>query len=133
MKKKVLFALATICLLFTASFQSYAAGQATDIPLTVISSGSYTPTPLDDSEQLGGDTNPTDPTRFRATLSGHTLKVVANTGLPARVEVTDQTTGQKIISTAFKGSTTKTIPNTGNYSVEIKSAGTTVGGYFEVQ
>ena len=132
MKKKVLFALATICLLFTASFQSYAAGQTTDIPLTVISVIGGGSTPLDDPG-TPDSTPPTDPTRFRATLSGHTLKVVANTGLPARVEVTDQTTGQKIISTAFKGSTTKMIPNTGNYLVEIKSAGTTVGGYFEVQ
>lgn len=133
MKKHFSFLLATLCLLLAIPCQSYATGQATDIPLTVISYLGIGSTPLDDSEQLGGDTNSTDPNRFRATLSGHTLQVVANTGMPARVEVTNQTTGQKIISTAFKGSTTKVIPNTGNYSVEIKSAGTTVGGYFEVQ
>lgn len=132
MKKHFSFLLATLCLLLAIPCQSYATGQTTDIPLTVISSGSYTPTPYDNSEGTGSG-RPTDPNQFRATLSGHTLQVVANTGMPARVEVTNQTTGQKIISTAFKGSTTKVIPNTGNYSVEIKSAGTTVGGYFEVQ
>ena len=90
--------------------------------------------PMDDSRPTTGIGElPPEPNQFRATLSGHTLQVVANTGMPARVEITDQTTGQKIISSAFKGSTTKVIPNTGNYSVEIKSAGTTVGGYFEVQ
>lgn len=132
MKKHFSFLLATLCLLLAIPCQSYATGQTTDIPLTVISYLGIGSTPLDDTG-TSDSTPPTDPNQFRATLSGHTLQVVANTGMPARVEVTNQTTGQKIISTAFKGSTTKVIPNTGNYSVEIKSAGTTVGGYFEVQ
>lgn len=132
MKKHFSFLLATLCLLLAIPCQSYATGQTTDIPLTIISYLGIGSTPLDDTG-TSDSTPPTDPNQFRATLSGHTLQVVANTGMPARVEVTNQTTGQKIISTAFKGSTTKVIPNTGNYSVEIKSAGTTVGGYFEVQ
>ena len=132
MKKHFSFLLATLCLLLAIPCQSYATGQTTDIPLTIISYLGIGSTPLDDTG-TSDFTPPTDPNQFRATLSGHTLQVVANTGMPARVEVTNQTTGQKIISTAFKGSTTKVIPNTGNYSVEIKSAGTTVGGYFEVQ
>lgn len=54
MKKHFSFLLATLCLLLVMPCQSYAAGQTTDIPLTVISYLGIGSTPLDDSEQLGG-------------------------------------------------------------------------------
>lgn len=107
-----------------------------EIPLVEIwSMGTIggTCSPLDDSEQSGSTTCPTNPNQFRAALSGRTLVVTADTGNSARVEVVNLTTGTKTVSKSFHTSTVEQLPAAGHYAVEIQSAGTTVGGYFEVR
>ena len=88
--------------------------------------------PLDDAD--GSDPlKPTDPTRFQATISGHTIQVVANTGMIARMQVENNTTGEIMEDMSFTANTLFSITATGSYTLYIKSGNTLVAGEFEVE
>lgn len=87
-------------------------------------------TPMDDSEDA--QTDPTPPTRFRATISGHDLFVSANTNRTAHVIVENNSTGEIVEEKAFVASTPVNIPQRGNYTLYLISDDTTAMGEFSV-
>ena len=72
-------------------------------------------------------------TRFQATISGHTLQVVANTGMIARMQVENNTTGEIMEDISFTNNTLFSITATGSYTLYIKSGNTLVAGEFEIE
>ena len=124
--KKVLLSL-IVCVYATVAVSLNGVEQNV-IPLTEMEIG----VPLDDAD--GSDPlKPTDPTRFQATISGHTIQVVANTGMIARMQVENNTTGEIMEDMSFTANTLFSITATGSYTLYIKSGNTLVAGEFEVE
>ena len=98
-----------------------------EIPLEIVE----LPSPLDDNQEQSD--LPTIPTRFQATISGHTLQVVANTGMIARMQVENNETGEVVEDKSFTATTVASISATGSYTLYIQSGNTMVAGEFEVE
>ena len=98
-----------------------------EIPLVIVE----LPSPLDDNQEQSD--LPTIPTRFQATISGHTLQVVANTGMIARMQVENNTTGEVVEDKSFTATTVASISAAGSYTLYIQSGNTMVAGEFEVE
>lgn len=98
-----------------------------EIPLEIVE----LPSPLDDNQEQSD--LPTIPTRFQATISGHTLQVVANTGMIARMQVENNTTGEVVEDKSFTATTVASISAAGSYTLYIQSGNTMVAGEFEVE
>lgn len=90
------------------------------------------PFPLDILDE--GDEDPKPPiNRFQAIISGSTLRVVANTGMTARMQVENNTNSEVVVDKMFTTSTISTISTPGCYILYIQSGNTMVVGEFEVQ
>ena len=98
-----------------------------EIPLVIVE----LPSPLDDNQEQSD--LPTIPTRFQATISGHTLQVVANTGMIARMQVENNETGEVVEDKSFTANTVASISAAGSYTLYIQSGNTMVAGNFEVE
>ena len=90
------------------------------------------PSPLDAIDESNDDATP-PVTRFQATISGHTLQVVANTGMIARMQVENNTTGEVVEEISFTATTVASISAAGSYTLYIQSGNTMVAGEFEVE
>ena len=124
--KKVLLSL-IVCVYATVAVSLNGVEQNV-IPLTEMEIG----VPLDDAD--GSDPlKPTDPTRFQATISGNVLHVVANTGMIARMQVENNTTGEVVEEKSFTATTVVSISAAGSYTLYIQSGNTMVAGEFEVE
>lgn len=122
------FLLSTLCICTMCIISVYANFNCIqEIPLVIVE----LPSPLDDNQEQSD--LPTIPTRFQATISGHTLQVVANTGMIARMQVENNTTGEIMEDISFTNNTLFSITATGSYTLYIKSGNTLVAGEFEVE
>lgn len=95
--------LAVCANLFVSVAQAQAAEQVINLVEIAL------PSPLDDLEGNNGD--PEVPIRrFQATISGHTLQVVANTGMIARMQVENNTTGEVVEDKSFTATAVTSLP-----------------------
>lgn len=118
--------LAVCANLFVSVAQAQAAEQVINLVEIAL------PSPLDDLEGNNGD--PEVPIRrFQATISGHTLQVVANTGMIARMQVENNTTGEVVEDKSFTATAVTSISAAGSYTLYIQSGNTLVAGEFEVE
>ena len=90
------------------------------------------PSPLDELDE-GKDTSNPPMQFFQATISGNMLHVVANTGMIARMQVENNTTGEVVEDKSFTATTVAPIYATGSYTLYIQSGNTMVAGEFEVE
>ena len=122
------FLVSTLCLCTMCIMSVYANFNCIqEIPLVIVE----LPSPLDDNQEQSD--LPTIPTRFQATISGHTLQVVANTGMIARMQVENNTTGEVVEDKSFTATTVASISAAGSYTLYIQSGNTMVAGDFEVE
>ena len=122
------FLVSTLCLCTMCIMSVYANFNCIqEIPLVIVE----LPSPLDDNQEQSD--LPTIPTRFQATISGHTLQVVANTGMIARMQVENNTTGEVVEDKSFTANTVASISAAGSYTLYIQSGNTMVVGEFEVE
>lgn len=122
------FLVSTLCLCTMCIMSVYANFNCIqEIPLVIVE----LPSPLDDNQEQSD--LPTIPTRFQATISGHTLQVVANTGMIARMQVENNTTGEVVEDKSFTATTVASISAAGSYTLYIQSGNTMVVGEFEVE
>lgn len=122
------FLVSTLCLCTMCIMSVYANFNCIqEIPLVIVE----LPSPLDDNQEQSD--LPTIPTRFQATISGHTLQVVANTGMIARMQVENNTTGEVVEDKSFTATTVASISAAGSYTLYIQSGNTMVAGEFEVE
>ena len=122
------FLVSTLCLCTMCIMSVYANFNCIqEIPLVIVE----LPSPLDDNQEQSD--LPTIPTRFQATISGHTLQVVANTGMIARMQVENNTTGEVVEEKSFTATTVVSISAAGSYTLYIQSGNTMVAGEFEVE
>lgn len=122
------FLVSTLCLCTMCIMSVYANFNCIqEIPLVIVE----LPSPLDDNQEQSD--LPTIPTRFQATISGHTLQVVANTGMIARMQVENNTTGEVVEEISFTATTVASISAAGSYTLYIQSGNTMVAGEFEVE
>ena len=122
------FLVSTLCLCTMCIMSVYANFNCIqEIPLVIVE----LPSPLDDNQEQSD--LPTIPTRFQATISGHTLQVVANTGMIARMQVDNNETGEVVEDKSFTATTVASISAAGSYTLYIQSGNTMVAGEFEVE
>lgn len=122
------FLVSTLCLCTMCIMSVYANFNCIqEIPLVIVE----LPSPLDDNQEQSD--LPTIPTRFQATISGHTLQVVANTGMIARMQVENNETGEVVEDKSFTANTVASISAAGSYTLYIQSGNTMVAGEFEVE
>lgn len=122
------FLVSTLCLCTMCIMSVYANYNCIqEIPLVIVE----LPSPLDDNQEQSD--LPTIPTRFQATISGHTLQVVANTGMIARMQVENNETGEVVEDKSFTANTVASISAAGSYTLYIQSGNTMVAGEFEVE
>ena len=122
------FLVSTLCLCTMCIMSVYANFNCIqEIPLVIVE----LPSPLDDNQEQSD--LPTIPTRFQATISGHTLQVVANTGMIARMQVENNETGEVVEDKSFTANTVASISAAGSYTLYIQSGNTMVVGEFEVE
>ena len=122
------FLVSTLCICTMCIMSVYANFNCIqEIPLVIVE----LPSPLDDNQEQSD--LPTIPTRFQATISGHTLQVVANTGMIARMQVENNTTGEVVEDKSFTATTVASISAAGSYTLYIQSGNTMVAGEFEVE
>ena len=122
------FLVSTLCICTMCIMSVYANFNCIqEIPLEIVE----LPSPLDDNQEQSD--LPTIPTRFQATISGHTLQVVANTGMIARMQVENNTTGEVVEDKSFTATTVASISAAGSYTLYIQSGNTMVAGEFEVE
>lgn len=122
------FLVSTLCLCTMCIMSVYANFNCIqEIPLVIVE----LPSPLDDNQEQSD--LPTIPTRFQATISGHTLQVVANTGMIARMQVENNETGEVVEDKSFTATTVASISAAGSYTLYIQSGNTMVAGEFEVE
>lgn len=122
------FLVSTLCLCTMCIMSVYANFNCIqEIPLEIVE----LPSPLDDNQEQSD--LPTIPTRFQATISGHTLQVVANTGMIARMQVENNETGEVVEDKSFTATTVASISAAGSYTLYIQSGNTMVVGEFEVE
>ena len=122
------FLVSTLCLCTMCIMSVYANFNCIqEIPLEIVE----LPSPLDDNQEQSD--LPTIPTRFQATISGHTLQVVANTGMIARMQVENNETGEVVEDKSFTANTVASISAAGSYTLYIQSGNTMVAGEFEVE
>lgn len=79
-----------------------------------------------------GSNRPTQPTDFRATISGRTLSITADNANTTHVIVRNST-GNIVVNRQFFGFTTEQLTNSGAYSIEIQAEGITLVGQFNAQ
>ena len=89
--------------------------------------------PLDGPEQSGN--NPTRPTDFRATITGHFLRITKqNVSIPsAQVAVVNASNGGLVLNQVMTESLEETISNNGVYVLHIETDGGALVGQFIVQ
>ena len=122
------FLVSTLCICTMCIMSVYANFNCIqEIPLVIVE----LPSPLDDNQEQSD--LPTIPTRFQATISGHTLQVVANTGMIARMQVENNTTGEVVEDKSLTATTVASISAAGSYTLYIQSGNTMVAGEFEVE
>lgn len=122
------FLVSTLCLCTMCIMSVYANFNCIqEIPLEIVE----LPSPLDDNQEQSD--LPTIPTRFQATISRHTLQVVANTGMIARMQVENNETGEVVEDKSFTATTVASISAAGSYTLYIQSGNTMVVGEFEVE
>ena len=122
------FLVSTLCLCTMCIMSVYANFNCIqEIPLVIVE----LPSPLDDNQEQSD--LPTIPTRFQATISGHTLQVVANTGMIARMQVENNEPGEVVEDKSFTANTVASISAAGSYTLYIQSGNTMVAGEFEVE
>jgi len=86
--------------------------------------------PLDDPGHIGS--NPTDPTQFRATITGRTLAVNVDNANNTQVIVRNAT-GNVVLNRQFVGFTSEQLSASGAHSIEIHNGGLTLVGNFHAQ
>ena len=122
------FLVSTLCLCTMCIMSVYANFNCIqEIPLVIVE----LPSPLDDNQEQSD--LPTIPTRFQATISGHTLQVVANTGMIARMQVENNETGEVVEDKSFTATAVTPLSAAGSYTLYIQSGNTMVVGEFEVE
>ncbi len=87
--------------------------------------------PLDSHGEVGSD--PTDPTTFRAFLSGRNV-FVSHSGatLPTQLIIKDNV-GGVIVNHSFIQNTAAQMPTAGSYTLELHTTASVLQGYFEVR
>lgn len=118
--------LAVCANLFVSVAQAQAAEQVINLVEIAL------PSPLDVIDESNDDATP-PVTHFQATISGHTLQVVANTGMIARMQVENNETGEVVEDKSFTATTVASISAAGSYTLYIQSGNTLVAGEFEVE
>lgn len=127
MKRKTFLLMLAVCAnLFVSVAQAQAAEQVINLVEIAL------PSPLDVIDESNDDATP-PVTHFQATISGHTLQVVANTGMIARMQVENNETGEVVEDKSFTATTVASISAAGSYTLYIQSGNTLVAGEFEVE
>ena len=130
MTKKI-FTLA-LGLILAMPFVLFAEEQEVEIELIEVVGISVLPgdNPLDDPGHAG--TNPTQPTDFRATITGRTLAVTSDNANATQVIVRNAA-GNVVVNTQFYGYTSHQLNASGAHSIEIHNGGMTLVGQFQAQ
>ena len=129
--KNILWLLVSLFLLTAPAAQLSAFADEVEIELFEVSGFLPGDNPLDGPDVGGGGNVPTQPTDFRATITGRTLEITSGT-LATRVLVRNSV-GNTILDRQFVGGTIEQMPTSGNYSLEIQSGSLTLVGFFQAE
>ena len=129
--KNILWLFVSLFLLTAPVVQLSAFADEVEIELFEMSGFLPGDNPLDGPDVGGGGKVPTQPTDFRATISGRTLSITSGTH-SAQVIVRDEL-GTPVFNRQFVGGTIEQLSTSGNYSLEINSGSLTLVGVFAAQ
>ena len=129
--KNILCLLVSLFLLTAPAAQLSAFADEVEIELFEVSGFLPGDNPLDGPDVGGGGNVPTQPTDFRATITGRTLEITSGTHA-TRVLVRNSV-GNTILDRQFVGGTIEQMPTSGNYSLEIQSGSLTLVGFFQAE